>query len=296
MIDELNTTIQIIPPPEAISQVKEPFEFNDVLFYPKWNDNKMITYYANIENLKLNLIHDKLCIKNSWHKYLLGNNYTDYKFTNMEETFLKLEGHIKQNLGIAQVKKIAYGCVIRENPILNYPNWLHLKNTIPQPMLSKGRQYGCFFPFSDYKFKGYDKSFEVWRHDGARIPEDYFRIEKEVKYLRHLQDRKNPIQLRYVRDIFNKDLLYQLANDLFENYNNITKRPIMENIETSLKDLQILAIMQNEPIRERLRQEHGKTYKNYNKRFKQLTSGENGLYYCKVGDKIKDKLELLINS
>jgi len=297
MIDELNTIIEIKPLPEILMQVKEPFEYNGIQFVPQWHENGIITYSGMLENLKLNFHFNRLFIKNSWHKYYLGNNYTDYKFSDIEETFYKLENTIKINLDCAKINRIAYGCVINENPYSNYPNWRYLKNTIPQPMMKNGRQYGCYFPFNDYKLKGYDKSFEVWKHDRERLQGNYFRIEKEVKYMRYLQRRtKNRIQLHQVKDIFTKDILTQLADDLLKTYGEIEKKINMDKTNLSLSDLKILAVMQDKDFREHLRATRQKTYKNYKKRIMSLSDARVDDYFEKVKFKIEDKLNFLINS
>ena len=196
----------------------------------------------------------------------------------------------------AKVKRIAYGVVINENPYENYPNWIYYKTKTPLPMYHNGKVYGAFFQFTDFKFKGYDKTFEVWKHGGKRIAENYFRIETETNNMRHLRNRKEPININTPKDIFNFEILQQLGDDLLTKYRTIEKRPVMNFKKLTTHQLGIISSMQLEPIREHLRKHRPKTYKRYKKQFRELTGGANAEYYNGVEEKIKLKLSELINN
>lgn len=296
MIDELNTELIIDTPLQVIEQIEKPFLLNGMQFIPRWHENGFISYHGKLENLRISLLGDKLQIKNSWHKYHKGNNYSDYSHTDLINTFYKLQTELGESLEGAKVKRIAYGCVINENPYLNFPNWLFYKTKSPLAMYHNGQQYGSFFDFTDYKIKGYDKTFEVWKHEKIRIPENYFRIENEVKYMKHLHNRKEPINIYTPKDLFNFEIMQQLGEDLLNKYNTIEKRPFMSFNGLSTGELNIIASMQNELIREQLKKEHPKTYKRYKTQYKELTSGINSEYYQQVETKIQNKITNLINT
>lgn len=295
MIDELNTELLIRPPLPVRQQTAKPFSFHGLKFIPQWHDTGYISYNSQLENLRIKIVFDKLYILNSWHKYYLKNNYSDYRLTDIKKTYTKLEYNLGECLEEAKVKRIAYGCVINENPYQLYPNWLYYKGKQPDTMTGKtGTRYGAKFKFTDFCLKGYDKTFEVWEHDRENIDENYFRLETEVKYMRHLHNRLEPINIFTPKDVFNPLILQQLSTDLMTKYRTIEKRPIMDLTGLSTHELNIIATMQNDTIRTHLKNEHNKTYKRYQKEFKTLTTGENAEFYNNVEDKIERKLSQLI--
>lgn len=162
-------------------------------------------------------------------------------------------------------------------------------------MYSGANTYGSFFDFTDYRFKGYDKRFEVLKHNGINLHDDYFRIEKEVKYMRHLRNRKEQININYTKDLFNKDILNLLGLDLLNTYRKIEMKPNMNLEQLNTKDLAILAMMQNNAIRDVLKKEHNKTYKRHKERFKTLSNAFNDDYYNTVEVKLVNKIQELIN-
>lgn len=296
MIDELNTIIQIKQPLEVLQQSIEPFMVNDIKFFPQWHPNGFITYNGMIDNLKLNIFNDSLSIKNSWHKFYKGNNYSDYSFTDIKRTYDKLETKLGLSISDAEIKRIGYGCVIKTNPHKVFKSWKYLRNTESKPMYKNGTQYGSFFPFTDYKIKGYDKTFEVWKHNNIRIEPDYFRFEKEVKYMRHLHNRKQPIGIYKTKDLFNKDILIQLSQDLITNYRLIEKTPQMNLKGLNPKQLRVLAVMENNTLRNELKANHNKTYKRDKELYKNLFKGELNTFNDEVETLITDKLNILLNS
>jgi hypothetical protein len=295
MIDTVNIDVIIKPPIEVAQQISEPFFMNGISFIPEFHENGYKTYNAILDNLKLNILHDRLTIKNSWHKYYKGNNYSDYPLSEIEQTLCKLENKIGLSIEDAKITRLAYGCVIKENPNLNYPNWLYLKTNPARPMFSGTKTYGSFFNMIDYRFKGYDKRFEVLKHNRIDLNEDYFRIEKEVKYMRHLKVRKEPININTTKDLFNKDILNQLGLDLLNTYRKIEMKQIMNLEQIDIKDLAKLAMMQNSDIRDVLKRKHNKSYKRYKERFKELSNELNGDYYSSVEVKLANKINELIN-
>lgn len=277
-----------------MEQTEKPFFIKGLKFFPKWHENGFISYNGMLENLRLSISGDRMFINNSWHKFHRGENYSNYTHREIIETYYKLEDKIGVCLDGAKVKKIAYGCVIRENPYLNFPNWLLYKIKEPVPMYHKGHIYGNSFDLTDYRIKGYDKTFEVWKHTGKRIEQNYFRIENEVKYMRHLHNRKEPIRIYEPKDIFKVEVMYQLCEDLLTKYRTIIKRPLMTLEGLSTHELNIIATMQNDFVRAHLKKEHPKTYKRYKQQFAELTTGKNADYYNDVESKVKTKFVELI--
>jgi hypothetical protein len=296
MIDELNLELLFKPPLPVVKQSIRPFPINDLMFFPQWNESGFLSYNAQLENLRLKIFGDRLFINNSWQKYYLGNNYSDFHRSEIELTLLKLQNAVGENLEKARVKKIAYGCVIRVDPYLNFPNWIIYKTKHPFPMNSNGKQYGAYFDFTDFRFKGYDKTFEAWKHNKQRIESNYFRIECVVKYMRHLKNRKDSIVINGPTDLYKPEILEVLKLDLIKKHHTIVKKPIMNLDGLSTSELNILASMQNKEIREVLRKKHKRTYLRYKSLFEELTKESNSNYYDGIEFLLDSKLTTLINN
>jgi hypothetical protein len=296
MLDEVNIVVTITPPEEVILRSTVPFNFNGLEFIPKYCNSEVLKYYCDFGNLKLTIYHNELRISNSWHKFYKGNNYSDYSRTELIETFNKIQTQLDINLDDAIIKSIAYGCVINENPYNNFKNWLYYKGKNALPMYSKGKQYGNLFDLYDFRLKGYDKTLEVKVHDKEIIQENQFRVECEVNYMRHLRKRKEPINIFKPRDLFNINNQMKLMEDLLNKYRTITKRPMMNLKGLNPHELNVLASMQNEPIREQFKMNHPDTLKRYKRIFKTINAGENSEPYNKVEEKIRTKILTLINT
>lgn len=294
MIDELNTIIQIKPPLEVIQQTKKTFIANGIKFIPKWNPiNDFITYNGMLGNLRLSINYDKLSIKNSWHKFYKGNNYSDYSFTDLQKTYEKLESELDISIIDADIKRIAYGCVIKTNSKNEYSKWKFLRTKEPYPIHNKGIQYGNSFNFNEYKVKGYDKTYEVWKHDGIRIESDLFRFEKEINYLKYL---RRTIPIYKVKDVLNKEILIRLSNDLLKTYKMIEKDQQYNLKGLTTKELYSLAIMKDNAIRNEFKENHNKTYKRYMRLYKNILEGKLNANADEIESLISDKLNTLLNS
>lgn len=295
MIDDLTVRLTTKPPREAIKQTQKPFSWNGLSFLPKYHRTGLLYYVSSLSNLRMMIIRDQVYISNSWHKFSNGNNFSDYSLSRIEKTYYDLENRIGLSLEKGIVRKIAYGIVIDDNPQMNFPKWLFYKSKKPVPMIKNGHTYGTKFYCNDFTIKGYDKTFEVWRHNHQRIKENQFRIETEVMNMRHLHKRKGSIYLISPKDLFNFEVLQQLSNDLLMKYQKIIKRPAIDLNGLSIKKLNIIASMQNSEIRDQIRKSHNKSYKRYMQDFEALSRNGND-HYFEVEDKIKSKISELLNN
>jgi hypothetical protein len=297
MLDNINLELSIPVPRRVMQRTDVKFDWKDILFVPDYK--KGGGYYGYVgtwKNLQLKIFQNKLTIKNSWHKFHLGNNYSNYSIKDIENTLFTLADKLGERIWEAEIKKIAYGCVIEEDPYLNFPNWRYLHGKESTPMFSKGGyKYGAFFDSTDYRLKGYDKTHEVLKHDKLRIPDNLFRLECEVKSMRHLTSRKNAIFLSTPRDLCDIEKMQYLTEDLVAKYHDIKKyRSILLSGATS-HELNVIASIENHAINKELKKHHNKTYKRYNKIYNDLEKLGNE-YYDIVERKIISKCGELINS
>ena len=249
--------------------VAEPFEHWGLNFSPHYNHNGgLVNYTGKLDNMYLSLFFSGLYVSNSWHKFFThGNNFTDYTSKDVAETFYILNDQLQGSLNHTAVKKIAYGVVIDVEP--DFKNWFMFRAKTPFPMVDKGNIYGSKIQLTDYSIKAYNKAFEVKRHNGLTISTAY-RIEKEVSYMKHLHKRSNPIGIFEASDLTNPEILRQLGQDFISTYRQIEKIKAMDLQGLSIHELNVIATMQNQHVREHLKQENNRTFKKYQKEYKTM--------------------------
>jgi hypothetical protein len=297
MIDDTKIELIISPPNEVRNQKRDSFIFNGLEFNHRVSNSGFIYYFSKVNNLRLKILGDRLIIENSWHKFRMGNNWSDFPLSEVAETYYLLNEQFNGELSRGRVKKISYGAVLNVDPLKNYPYWEYYKTKKPFPMYCKsGKVYGASFQLSDFKLKGYDKTFEVRNHSKLEVPENLFRIECEVINMRHLSGRKkDPIFINHPQDIFTFENIQGLGNDLTTKHQTIEKKSMINLEGLTTHQLAILGIMQNSEIRDHLRKNHNKTYKNYQRKLKSLRSGRNDLYFESIDEVLRQKISSLVN-
>jgi hypothetical protein len=255
-----------------MSMSAKSIDFNGITFYPKPNrTNEYIIYYvATLRNLSLRLKNDSLTIVNSIHKYFKGNNYTDYSQSEIEQTFIELSDEIGLDILDAEIKKISYGLVIITPAKLNYSALSYHKQTRPVPMLNIARQYGVKYFKTDYNLKAYDKAYEVRVHNGLKSEVDMYRVEVEVKNMKNLHKRKNPIKIYTVKDLFSYEVVQYLMEDLINKYEEIEKEPIYDYSLLSDMQMKVLGIMKTHKLRDFYKKHKNKSYKRFRKVLKEV--------------------------
>lgn len=296
MIDDITIEISLDLLPEVRQQTNDCFYKWGLIFVPKWNQTGIVKYCSQMENLRLTILNDKLYISNSWHKFYKGNNYSDYTHSDIINTCKLLEDSFGKGFERSKINRIAYGIVINEDAKRNYNNWLNYKSKRPLPMHNSGKIYGAMFDFIDFRIKGYDKTFEVKEHEGIGIGDGYFRIESEIKYMRHLHKRKEPINIFSPKDLFIFENIQLLGNDLMNKYQTIEKNIQIETKGLSMHELNVIASMRDENVRETIKKEHNTTFKRYQREFNKLKQANNSEYLLQVEEKVRNKISDLINS
>lgn len=296
MLDDLSILQEIETPLEVREGSVVPFNFNGMTFVPRYSlDTKIIRYNARLDNLYLTIQGNQLRISNSWHKYLKGNNYSDYNLTDIEKTFDKLQVNLGGILNNGEIRKISYGCVIEENPYLNFPKWKSYKTKKPVQMHNKGVIYGASFEMTDYKIKGYDKTYEVLKHNKIDLNKNLFRVECEVKSIRHLQKKTERIPVYVIDDLFRPEIIQLLAKDLLSKYRTIEKETLMKT-NLSIQELKIVPLMESPEYRDQLRRDHYRTFKRYKRIYEKIIKQSPNEYFEGVERTLQSKLLDLCNS
>jgi hypothetical protein len=303
MFDEIPILTKINPPPQVLNQIPEPFIYNNLCFTPKYlhfkenpQKNPIIQYYyTELNNLRIQMNYNELFIFNSWHKFFKGNNHSDYTFSDFINTAENLEEIFKiQNIRNSKIIcRLAFGCNIEMNSEKIYPNWIMYKRKRPNSMTAKGKQYGACFDMTDYKIKGYNKTMEVSIHNKQSLEKDLFRIEFETR-IRHLKQQK--IYISTVNDLYNKDNLRLLTNNLINKYSNIINKTSMNLGYLTTQQICKMAIMETPKYREYIKKHHNLTFKRFFKEYKIITQQDKESTKNDVKNAIKDKFFSLIES
>lgn len=293
MLDELPMVKIISPPDEVRSQILEPFDYNGLTFVPqpKFNGNKFLwcKYVHTDNNLRLVLSGDTLGVYNSLHKYHIGNNYSDYTFSDFINTIEQIEDKVGFKFMDAKILKASVSCTFNYDSSKDLPTWLTLRRKAPQPMTQNGNCYGSKFQFSDYYFKGYDKTKEVRMNDKLEIESNLYRMELVGR--RRMFNQQN-IGFYTLKDLCNRGVWNEMAELLVNKYESIIKLPMINFNDLKTSQLGIIAALSNQAIREHLIKERPRTYKNYLKQLKAMAAIQND---SEVALLIRDKMDFLIN-
>lgn len=273
MIDDIRIVIVLDSAVDLFRKgPKESFIYNDIVFHPKYDPKTGYVqyYHTKIDNLWLKVSEGELTINNSWHKYYKGNNYEDYTLSEIMLTYERLSKKLNFDIINAKLVRIAYGLVINTKPDINYNNWKLFRTTLPSPMKKNTKTYGMKFVMTDYSIKGYDKTAEVWMHNKKKIEDNYFRVEVEVKNMKHLRKRKHQINIYSLGDVLKYENMQLLMSDLLKKYDVIEKELFYDYSILDKKQRSILSMMKDLPFRDYLRIKENKTYKRYKKKIKEI--------------------------
>ncbi len=285
------------PPKEVFKGESKPFEHLGIIFTPYFNKTTgtVLSYSGELKNMFLRYTKRGLFISNSWQKYYCNNNYSDYGFNEITDTYFRLNDQLQGRLFGGEVKSISMGIVIDEPAENLYPNWLFNKlgKTI-RPMYDRSVTYGAKARFTDYSIKCYDKTFEAKSHDNITLNKSLTRIEKEVKYMKYFKGNRY-INIRTVEDLIQPETHYQLGQSFLKSYYEIPKLNNMNYLELSPHELNVLAVMQNNDIREHLLAHERRRYKDYKSTYKKILAKLSDEDQERIDRKVKAKVEQLTN-
>ena len=298
MLDDIKIEIPLELSEELNVFVRKEYDFNGMIFYPFVNNKTgQVKYWeSTYENLKLRLTNNSLVVLNSWHKFFRGNNYSDYSLNHIIETYRDISNILGIDILNAEVKKITYGLVVDTPAEINYNNWSYYKSKPPAPMLKGSKKYGVKFFFTDFNLKGYDKKIEVKLHNGIVIEKEMFRIEVEVKYMKHLRIRKSPINIYSVADMLDYENIQYLMNDLMNKYNTIEKIPYYDFSLLDKNDRLVVSMLNFNKSRSFLKKEENHTYKRYLSKMKLINKNSNLDYADITESLLMEKATQLLNS
>lgn len=172
MIDDVVLKWQIAPQEQVWGRTREPFNYLGFLFDPFYRDGMVIKYVSKFRNLRLVIKDDVFLISGSWHKFHHRENYGDYTWKGIVETIEELKERFGEKFLNAEITKLTIGCNLRLEANRILPKIIGINGNKPSDMLggTNHQPYGKYFKMTYYRFKVYDKQFEVKNHNDKKIP------------------------------------------------------------------------------------------------------------------------------
>lgn len=298
----LYDTIKIVKyldklPKEAVTRVRDTFIWNNCLWKPRFNNfNEVVSYAADLKNLKLRLRGNELTITNSLQKFYMGNNYQPFTYTQVVEAVNTLNTYFGNVLLDAEVKRLAVGLVIYEVPENTFKMWQEYKTIQPQFMCNGAKVYGVHFKATNYKIKGYDKTYQVKKDTRIDIKNNVIRFEIEANS-RYYNQRKDSIGMYKFSDLVDASKFQQLGEVLLSVYANIKKRKQIDFENLTPEQIKLMATYGNSFWANGLKKHHKHTHKKerqaYLKLLKTFSDSEieNDIY-----EKLKSQVNLCLNN
>lgn len=217
MIDDVVLKWQIAPQEQVWGRTREPFNYLGFLFDPFYRDGMVIKYVSKFRNLRLVIKDDVFLISGSWHKFHHRENYGDYTWKGIVETIEELKERFGEKFLNAEITKLTIGCNLRLEANRILPKIIGINGNKPSDMLggTNHQPYGKYFKMTYYRFKVYDKQFEVKNHNDKKIPHG-LRLEKEIKMKGARKRTNNPITIITPLDLLKPEFLIFCQTEMKE--------------------------------------------------------------------------------
>lgn len=283
-------------PKQATTRVRDTFYWNNCLWKPRFNNyNEVVSYSADLKNLKLWLRGSELTITNSLQKFYSDNNYKAFTYSQVVEAIKMLDAGFDFDLHTASINKLAIGVVINDIPENTFSNWLEYKSISPYLMRNKTKVYGAHFKATNYNIKGYDKNYQVKQESGIIIPQSAIRFEVEAN-TRYFNQRKESIGINQVSDLIDKSKFERLGMDILNIYSGIKLKGIINYKDLSPNEIKVLATYSNSEIAMGLKKHHKHTYKKERLQYLKLLKkidflNTQKIIYSKLEERVKYSID-----
>ncbi len=299
MIDTFNieNTIQELPK-EIIERKETPFDWYGIRWIPHYKESNIPIYYkSHFKNMHLRIIGDKLIVKNSLHKSYFGNNYEPFTYSQMVKSIILLDNALPINIYTSKIIKLSPGVVINENPQKVLNEWKYFLGKEYLPMKNKNQIYGAKYYLTDYQIKGYDKTFEVKKHNQVDLKKSYFRFEVDNCKPKILNNKTNNMGIYTVNDLLDRGKFKKLGQMVLDKYIQIEKLPRLDLSTLSIKGKRLYASLINYEVKESIKKQHPETYKKDRKEYtKMMNNLNNSEFQNQVINKLKNQINYSINN
>jgi len=277
VFDELTVLGSKIAPAKEYRKQK-PFNFLGLRFNPHYSSlNSDLRYYkTNIENLFIKLTEDKIELNNSIANFLHKHNAYDLTLSQTEAVTNQIAEFAELQTSELHLKKLAIGFTITTttDPIEIVNSYKFHKGSPITPMQKNGRIFGGKFVHTHYELKAYNKALEQnLRYRRKFDNENLLRIELVLKR------PVIPKEIGTLADLAKPEKWQVLFQFFLQQYNSITKLPLIEYSKLPPKELAKQIASEEPRYWNYLKAYNQQTYKTYRKRFKEeLEKGNNTIH------------------
>ncbi len=295
MIDNITLMMEASQPPEAIKAGGQPFEYKGQTYCPKYTNKQLRCYEAQIKNLRLYLYPERIYLTNSLHKFYHGNNYGDFYLSELRAAIEAISDATGYDWAKAAIKKMEYACNISSNGSAVAQSLISYQGRDYLPMARDGKAYGKAWDAAKVTLKGYDKQMQVKLLDKLQLNTPMFRWEIVAKYEQHIQ-RLFSCDTVTAGQMLSREGLKILAADACKKFNDTLKKQIMNLHLLTVEQLKMVAVMENEVLREDFKRHHKRTYKRYRIKYRELMNNKTICPDENTGQEIARKFDELLSN
>jgi hypothetical protein len=219
MIDNVSLSIDVGECVLAPEKVDDVLVVGNLEFFGCRNrrDLRTYTYKAQEANLLFTLANQTLRINNSLHKFIAGENYTDFSASQLKTAVEKIE----ELTGMASEKMLLHTCELALNIETELPanEYLDKFSMYRFKEFDKMRDgsviYGIKCILSEYSIKIYDKTLQVKLQSGKVIDRNIMRFEVQYQKSRRLAG------IHFLSDLLKEDKMIIAFNDYFKIFSKL---------------------------------------------------------------------------
>ncbi len=267
MIDgiKISTSVSFFPPDEV-----KPEFINigtlKLMAIPSLKSFEIVKYQCEHKNLLFTLNERELIIANSLHKFIKGNNYSDFSLSELIHAVNEIERLTGISASLFFIKKLEFSLNIAVSLApTEYLIWFSdFKFKEYDKMKANQLWYGIKYNFTEYSLKIYDKQKQVKIADRVDIRQKLLRFEvtygkqRKLLVVKNLSELRDPIKIKEIFDDFIKmiEKLNCTGNEDFLKFRNSERELYFAG-----KDAEYWEVLKSHNIH---------TYKTNRKRFKEI--------------------------
>lgn len=274
MVDDLKIEISIEPPSEFKEKVSHPFEFYGTVLHPEFNKSgDVISYNGRLDNLFIKMVSGKVLVMNSLHKFYHGNNYSYFKWNDLQDCLQVLARIFGDDFWKARISKITAAVNFECEAPGIIERLISYGGEPMEPMRPRNSRlvYGKRFASTHYNVKVYDKAFEMKKEERVIISPS-LRVEKEMRLPYFQKRNRNPIKIYTPADLLEPKALDFLSFELFDLIWNLGFNYGIDPMEVQdFHDATVVVFMGNSDFRKVLKKKSNyRTYKSHERRYEEL--------------------------
>jgi hypothetical protein len=297
-VDHINARADIQTPELAKSYAPEPFEYNSLLYVPKYNprDGNVTGYYSHSDNLRLTMFpyRNELHISGSLHSWYHGNNHCPFSVSDLKASIEQLNEVIGGKLLDAHIKQIEFGVNCNNTERL-IDNAIEYKGKPFNQMHKQGKSYGKKATQSQCEIKVYHKDQQNELMTREKLESPIQRYETYIHRMIHLQKRSQAINLYTIKDLLSMEILQMMADDLIQKIKTIQFANAIPPGMT-LSEAEVWSAFTNPWYIDFIKTYHKHTYTRQRAIFNRLKKKANAQDYKSEFDEVETSLAIMLDS